>query len=142
MQHALNRGEVHLVTGVFRAGKIQRLIRVRFDEVLQRDTLLGHVEEVTRHLDRHAAFDIALGPLDCQESRQFVLRVEALDVVRRLVGEERLKAVDDLALVLGILDRIPERLLSVCRNVCCHVSPRNLLSYIEINVTHCTDIMC
>ena len=117
MQHAFDRREVHLVARVFGAGEIQRLVRVGFDESLQRYAVLSHLEEVTRHLHRHACFHVALRVLQRQQRRQLVFRVEALDVVRRLVVEERLQAVDDLAVVFRVLDRIPERLLSFCRNV-------------------------
>ena len=117
VQQAFDRREIHLVTRVFRAGEVQRLVRVGFDERLQRNAVLRHLVEVTRHLHRHAIFYVALRSLQRQQCRQFVFRVEALDVVRRLVVEEGLQAVDDLAIVLGILDRIPERLLSFCRDV-------------------------
>jgi hypothetical protein len=78
---------------------------------------------VARHLHRHAIFYVALGSFKGEQGRKFVLGVKALDSLGRLVLEKRFQAVDDLAVVFRILDRIPESLFP-------------FLLPIRINVTH------
>ncbi len=127
VQHSLDRSEVHLVAGVFGAGQVERLVRTGLDDPLYRLAVLGHLEVVPGHLHRHALLDVPFRSVDARQGGDLLRRVEALHVLRRLVLVEGLQADDDLTVVLGVLDRVQERLFALGRNVFvfgCHFTPR------------------
>ena len=58
---ALDRAVIHLVAWILGPGQVEGLIGARLDEALQAGAVLGELEVVAGHLDRHAGLDIPLG---------------------------------------------------------------------------------
>lgn len=68
---------------------------------------------VPRDLHGHALLDIAVAALQDAELDELVLGVEVAHVLGGALIEERREAVDDVALVTGVLDRGQEGLLAL-----------------------------
>ena len=105
VEHALDGAVVHLKARVFGAREILGLFRIGLHNATDGRARLRQLKVVARDLDGHALLDIALGALEDAQLNQFVRGVKAAHVLRRPLIEKRRKAVDDVALVAGVLDR-------------------------------------
>ena len=116
---AFDGAVVHLVAGVLSTIQVEGLIGRCLDELLELRAVLGHLEKVAGDLHRHPRLDVPLGTPDLEQLLDFGGAVESQHVVGGSAVDKGIKAIEDLAVIPGIFDRVEDQPLPFRRLVFC-----------------------
>ena len=106
VEQPLHRAVVELPGGVLVAFEVGGLVGGGLDQALQGAAVAGHLEVVAGDLHRHPRLDVACAAGEGLQLCQLVGRVEASHLLGSGPADERVQAVDDLAVIARVLDVI------------------------------------
>ncbi|MCH7846118.1 MAG: hypothetical protein IH850_09840 [Acidobacteria bacterium] len=81
MKQAFDRAVIHLKTWVLGSFQFKGLVGAGLDQILQGRAFFSQFEIMTRHLDRHARFDVAIGAFQDAQGINLATGIETQNIL-------------------------------------------------------------